>query len=244
MRQLQFHVILLLTACAMLAIGSVARAGTVTTEAVADHYGKIDDASNVQGGNGDAETLLIKNATANSRKAWVRFDLTGVDIGMTHSATFRFRQADISTSYTGTFGIWGLNAGFTPSGGVLDVDWDEDALTWNNAPGNNTASKNNFAASATKIGTINFNTGTENTGFIYSIILPNLSDFYQSSNSSVTLMISVDTQSNQSPGFNIASSESTTDIGPELIVKLVPEPTTLSLAGLAACGLLVRRGRR
>ena len=126
----------------------------VTLEAFADQIGKIDDATNVQGGNGDGTTLLIKNASANSRKAWMRFDLSALNPAVIGGGVFRFRQDNITTDYTGTFGIWALNAGFTPGSGVLDVDWDEDLLTWNNAPGNSLASKNNFdAVDATKIGT-------------------------------------------------------------------------------------------
>lgn len=222
----------------------IASAETVTLEAIADHYGKIDDATNVQTGNGDGSTLLIKNASANSRKGWVRFDLSAYSSDVIGGGTFRFRQDNITTNYTGTFGIWALKAGFVPGSGVLDVDWDEDLLTWNNAPGNSLTSKNSFdTADATKIGTINFNTGTQNTGHLYSISIADLTPYLQSSNMSITMMIGADAQSSDSPGFNISSSESPDRAGPELVVSLIPEPASLGVLGVMMAGVLMRRRR-
>ncbi|HOF18385.1 MAG TPA: hypothetical protein PK082_05710, partial [Phycisphaerae bacterium] len=134
------HLVLAVTAMVLLVSGPASAQTAV--EAVADHYGNISAPTTVQGGNGDGETLLVKYASSNSRKAWVRFDLTGLSFDSQADTTFRFRQADIATEYTGTLAVWALNSGFTPGGGILDTDWDEDALTWNNAPANNTSSKN------------------------------------------------------------------------------------------------------
>ncbi len=218
------HLVLAVTAMVLLVSGPASAQTAV--EAVADHYGNISAPTTVQGGNGDGETLLVKNASSNSRKAWVRFDLTGLNPDLDADATFRFRQADIGDSYTGTLAVWALVTGFTPGGGILDTDWDEDALTWNNAPANSTASKNNFTEDAIKIGTINFNTGTEDTGYVYSINIGPLADLLQADNT-VTLMISVDSQSNQNYLFNIASSEHSTLTGPELVYVPAASPDTV-----------------
>jgi len=210
----------------------IASAGMITVEAVDDHYAKggayADDVIN---GNGDGDTLVIKNSSnaGTQRKAWAKFDLSGYNVDTTAGATITLRIG--STTRVGVLRVAVLNSGFTGT-----TDWDEDTLTWNNAPANNTGSRTSFTSDATELTDSLAFDGADGIGTAYTVNIAQLGAFIQSDNT-VTIMFSGATGVDETP---FISSEHDTYDGPQLTFTVIPEPSSVCLI-VAGIGLMMRR---
>lgn len=87
-----------------------------------------------------------------TRKIYFRVDANGLEDIANATVDLRVLNSTlggISGSHDYTFSVYGLNPGFSAGGGELGEDWGEGAITWNNAPGNDTGSPSNFDATDT-----------------------------------------------------------------------------------------------
>jgi hypothetical protein len=110
---------------------------------------------------GTAAGLLVKSQGSTmslARKGYFRFSLSGYSGAQMQAAVLRLTLSQLqwaSGDVSGglRFHLYGLNVGSTAGGGRLGADWTESALTWNNAPANNSTGNS-----------VNVGTGTSNGG--------------------------------------------------------------------------------
>lgn len=230
----------------LLAASSISHGLTITTSD--DGYIREGQSTTVQDG-GISEDLYVRrdNAANNDhvRKAYFKFDLTGLNADLSAAATFTPTISYRSANQNGnrTFYFYGLNAGFTAPTGELGTDWDETALTWSNAPGNDRTTNidTGFDATTTSLIYTASNQYNSDVGKSYTITISELGDYVQADNT-VTLMISW-TDTTQ---YGFGSKEnSTISYRPTLEFTQIPEPSAAALLiGLGASLLVTRRRQR
>lgn len=194
---------------------------------------------------GSTNVVAIKNDTGipgNNRKGYLRFDLSSI--------TDSISDAELMLTYVGTttepaanpsiYNVYGLLDGHS------DENWDENLITWNNAPGNNTASTGGVsAAETTLLGTFSLDVPSSIPG-----------DEVIFSSSALVAFLLADTDSlatilltRQQQNFSIelfASKEDTTWSAPTLKLDLnpVPVPAAVWLFGTALIGFVGYSRRR
>ncbi|HBR95359.1 MAG TPA: hypothetical protein DEA90_14455 [Opitutae bacterium] len=224
-------------------------AGQSTIVASQDNFvtGGSDNRDDVQGSSGTSGEILLKRAssTSGSRKAYFQFDVSSLTLNATDTATFTVNLVGTSSSTANfTFAAYALNTGFTPGTGKLGTNWTESAITWNNAPANNTGDRSAVTSDATQIGSSVALTGvTTTTTGEFEFDLGLLSNYIQADDT-VTIIMTMQSQSNTSPILKFASSENaTSSLHPSL--SIVPEPAAASiLLGLSTLAFVGLRRRR
>jgi len=113
----------------------------------------------------DSSKLSIRTGDGKGAKSWVKFDLGDLDVGNLETATLTVALHE-------------------PKGGNQDFDvscvnddcldnigWDERSITWNNAPGNNTAGLGALDTSKTTLlTTVNFTDGAAGDPFTIDVL--------------------------------------------------------------------------
>jgi hypothetical protein len=189
--------------------------------------------------------LVVKRASNNIRKSWIRFDLDGQNADTSQSGTVTLTLAGNSSSDTSfRIALYALNDGEDPG-------WIESGvggITWSNAPGNDTsgAGINDLEPGETTLlgETANIAASTS-AGTAYQFTIPMLSTFLQPDDTLTVIAIS-SFQPDPGPTLAIASSENATAAWrPSLTFTAVPEPSSLMLSLLGFTGLLtaIRRHR-
>lgn len=216
-------------------------AHSATIVALEDNY-VLNSASNtVQDFDGN---LIVKRASNNIRKSWIKFDLTGQNADLSQSGTVTLTLANnSSTSTTFRIALYALD-----DTGATAPTWTESTITWNNAPGNDTGGSgiNDLESDETSLigesSTISSNTAA---GTQYQFTIPMLSTYMQSDNTITAIAIS-SFQPDPGPSLAIASSENGTEAWrPTLTFTQVPEPSTYALfAGLVSIGCIAMHRRR
>lgn len=224
---------------------------STATDSGADTYVQ----NNGSGPYATATAMQIKLAStgneAFTRKAYFRFDLTGLDVSQIQSA-----QINLTTVATGggvisdvnklwTFSVYGL------TNQSLD-SWAASTMKWADAPANQLAPPQVDSAITTLVGQFSFanKTPAGTAASLASISGTSLVDFLKAdTNGLATFILVRDTvetsTSNDTYVHCFASAESTTATGPQLLVT-VPEPSALvlgAIAGLAAAFVFCRRRR-
>lgn len=187
-----------------------------TITAVGDSYISRDTKTTNYG---TATTLRVKNDNLSgyAKKAYMKFDLSGLNADPTGSATLTLTLA-VNATAAFTIDAFGLNSG------VSGFDWVETSITWNNAPGN---VDNGYAfdpAKTTSVQTgISVTNGTP-AGTSFDFSLSSLVNFLQADDT-VTLMVRADTITVDVLFF--ASKEYATYSGPKLTYSVVPPAGTV-----------------
>ena len=197
---------------------------------------------------GIGESLFVRRDNGanndNVRKAYFQFDLTGLNADLTAAATFTTTISYRSQNQNGNrvFYFYGLDEGFTPTGTELDTDWDETALTWNNAPGNDTSIDidTGFDEATTTLIYAATNQYNSDVGKVYNVTIPNLGDFVQADNT-ITLMVSWSDTTQYGFGSKENSNEA---YRPTLEFSTVPEPSSFALISALVSGAVVLNRRR
>lgn len=202
---------------------------------------------------GATTTLDIKNTTdpAFQRKGIFRFDISGLTPQQISEAVLELTVDGFlgnSSSDEWIFDIYGLNDGHPGEG------WDENAVTWNNAPGNDTASGNGVLAGdvfgGDALGSFSV-LGQGVTGTKVGINSNDFADllaFLQSDTDGQVSFLLTRRQSEQQGDSNVVhrfyTHENSAETGPKLMLTLyspVPEPASASLMLLSGLALLRRR---
>jgi hypothetical protein len=239
-----FALVLLGVACLMLGPSRASADLIDITTAMgngADAAVKTTDAGGDNGANtnfGAGASVGIKHdggggAIGNSRKGYLRFDITGVlilDLELDVTVA-------IAAVPSGTYNVFGLNDGHAGEA------WDESTITWNNAPGNDTLSKvDMLGAETTLLGTFFYGgaypVGTHITFSSLALLNFALAD----TNGLLTLAITRQTIDSSSLG--IASKEHASLDAPTLHITTVPEPGTWLTVTAGSLGLIGRAWRR
>lgn len=230
----------------LLTTAVLAQTTTITTSE--DGYIREGEASTVMEG-GTSEHLLVRRDNDannnNVRKAYFQFDLTGLNADLNASATFTTTISSRSANQNGnrTFYFYGLDAGYVASGGELGTDWDETALTWNNAPANDRVTNidTGFTDAASLIYAASGQYNSD-VGKVYNINIANLADYVQTDNT-ITLMISW----SDTTQYGFASKENSIEAyRPTLeFSTVIPEVSSFALiTALCSGSLIVTRRRR
>ena len=192
--------------------------------------------------------MWVSSVSDNGIKGYMRFELP-TDIDYVTSATLTLSR-DIAGAWNSTYDIYGLDDDVTAN------DWEEInsarnpgdpytmGLTWNNAPGNDTASETTFdPAESSMLGdfqVVGYNYGGT-AGDTYSISGASLLNFLNGdTDENVTFMISRHSgESTSLDIFGVRETEAAATLTLEYVA--VPEPATLALIGLG--GLFIRKKR-
>ena len=165
-----------------------------TVKAVADRFvqgGRHADVVPTDG----PDILLLKQLGANNevaRKVWLRFDLSEQPVNLLRPATLTLHTAKDIKRESWDIHLHGLMSGFKPANGIQGIDWREETLTWNNAPGNDVGAPVKMDGETALItsGKIRVDPITEPAGSYFTFIIPSLEPFMQE-DGTLTLMLSV-----------------------------------------------------
>lgn len=199
---------------------------------------------------GNAVELLAKNAGTGSttRKSYLRFDLSSVGTDIADA----YLELDVRLNNAGggsTSPVEQVVNVFGLVDGDAGENWGETAITWNNAPANNTGN-NGLLGNATPLGQFIVRSIAAPEEILFSS--PELVDFLSADTNDLATMILQRQSSNGSWNLGFASGEEGVLRAPSLTIIEpvqpgdIPEPATMCLATLALAGLggYVRRRRK
>ncbi|MDP0498197.1 MAG: hypothetical protein Q7Q73_18505 [Verrucomicrobiota bacterium JB024] len=251
-----------LAALALMAVLPLVTQAQVTVEASADAYLR-SYGTNATTNYGNGTLLQVKGGgnMGYARKGIIRFDFTGSNgAGAVDNSSITMTVlAGAGASPVGmvwNFAIYGLD------GSATGQDWVEgsgetgvsgptppNAVTWNNAPGNNTATTySTDAATTTLVGTFSI-TGTGTNGDTITVSGDALDNFLSTvvgSQYVSFLIVRTDTTGGADASDNVihqfATRENTSYDGPSLTYTSIPEASSSALvAGLIVLGALTFR---
>ena len=167
---------------------------------------------------GSRTGLLVSGASSQAGKAYMRFVLPG-NIEAITEASFTVILSD--RPYWNTLaGVYGLNDD------VAGQSWTEGSLTWNNAPGNDTASYSGFlAGSTTNVGSFTASGSNygRNNGDAYTFSSASLLEFLNTDSDGVVNIL-LGTGDASTDWTQFASKENATWDAPKLTLTYVVRP--------------------
>lgn len=199
-----------------------------TLTAAADHYVRGGEYRNDvdrsrEGPRGGILLVKWHRSFNTVRKAWIRFDLAGVDYDSAAPATFVLRHCEPNEErdFRGTVGVFALRPGYQPSPQEQGLAWNEDVLTWENAPGNDRLGRLVNEDHFLLMGEVEIDATSprEPRGTAYEASTATLRNVLQEDDS-VTIVLCVIRQEGPSPNLSIAAIGNQDIAGPELIVSL------------------------
>lgn len=185
---------------------------------------------------GTTDTFYLKNDLGTgfvNRKGYVRFDLSSINQPINDAS---LRLSFVEDTHT-TPAVWSFNV-FGLVDGLAGEDWSETGITWNNAPGNDTASGGSLlGGQASLLGSFDIDTSTLAAGEGVTFSSPALTSFLQSdTNDLATLVFIRPDRTLTNVGF--ATKEHDTFAPPTLTLTTVPVPGAVVLFGTGLLGLL------
>jgi len=100
-----------------------------------------------------------------SAKSWIKFDISELDVGNLETATLTV------TLHQEKAGDRHFDVSYVNDDCLDNIGWDERSITWNNAPGNNTADLSSLDTSKTTLlNTVNFTDGVPGNSFTIDVL--------------------------------------------------------------------------
>ncbi|WFB36160.1 DNRLRE domain-containing protein [Kiritimatiellota bacterium B12222] len=228
----------LISITALLCVTAGVQAATLI--ASQDNYVLNSASSTVQDATGH---LVVKRASNNIRKSWIKFDFSGENVDFSQSGTVTLTlAANSSADETFKVALYALKDDQDPGTG-----WTENAITWSNAPGNDTggAGINDLESRETTfLGETATIASSTAAGTTFEFTIDTLSDFRQVNNTLTVIAIS-SYQSDFGPSLAFASSENATEAWrPTLEYSVIPEPSSVALVLLGFAGFVVAIRRK
>lgn len=238
--------LLMLGACASAAVINVAADSYVT--GYGGSTGTNRSATNY-GADTALKTRFNTGASAWTRKIYLRFDLSSITAPTIETAVLELYNTRTTTT-TLKLSVYGLVESATGYGsGRLDEFWAEGnkngsagsagEITYANAPGNVSDIGSNALDSSYVVHLLNYSK-SHNLGDTVKLTSQAMIDFLNAdTNNMVTFIILYnDTQTTE---YSFASKEASTGHAPRLDITTIPEPATMTVLLLGACGALLRR---
>jgi hypothetical protein len=194
----------------------------------------------VNGNYGTAAFVAIYGGgSSKTYKTYLRFDLASQSL----DAAAVTLQLTYQAYGTGNVSIYGLKDGTAGDAAPTSTGWKENAITWNNAPANDTGSINGFTSDA--IFLMSAYESGETAGTTDTFSSTALTDFINDdTNGLVTFLLSA-TSASDSRRWD--TKETITDAytphPPALNITSVPEPGAAAIAGIGLAGWLLKRRR-
>ncbi len=207
---------------------------------------------------GGDSNLWVKNSGTGSttRKSYIKFDVSTLELESIADAKLMLEvkinnsggNPNDPTPQAYTVNVWGLDDGHAGEG------WDESLITWNTAPANDTADNDLIPGEVTFLG--QFVTPLINPAQTPDPVLVDLTNLESESLDALLTFLRADTDGQvtfilnrePTPGNNLTfASKESAAMAPTLsLFYTIPEPGTIALLSLAACGVggYVRKRRR
>ncbi len=122
---------LVLLTCTFILLGTIA-ASTASAETIVFAFDSCRTKMSIPEDNDSANRLVVRNDPGDPTrtfKSWVKFDVSGIDVRSLASAT-------LVISLRRDRGRCEMDISYVHDDVVENIDWEENTLTWNNAPGN------------------------------------------------------------------------------------------------------------
>lgn len=144
--------------------------GSVFADIAAIQSCRTEGVANADVNRHDSSKLSVR-ASSPGNKAWIKFDVSGVDVSLLGSATLTVAL------HEGKSGAQSFDVGYVNDDCLDNIGWDERSITWRNAPGNDAASFSSLdAAKTTYLATVNFTDGMAGQAFEIDVLAALQSD--------------------------------------------------------------------
>ncbi len=155
---------LVFPACILVALGIVsAPAAFADTIIKATQSCRTDVTA--RGANKHDSSKLSVRSDDKSAKSWIKFDISGLDVGNLETATLTVALHEAKT------GNRNFDVSYVNDDCLDNIAWDERNLTWDNAPGNNTADFIGLdVGKTTLLGTVNYADGVAGDAFTIDVL--------------------------------------------------------------------------
>ncbi len=155
---------LILLACMAAVLGvvsaPVAQADTIITASQSCRTDILNKDTNKR----DSSKLSVRS-DASSAKSWIKFELGGIDAASLQAATLTVTLIEAKS------GDRNFDVAHVNDSCLDNIDWIATNLTWNNAPGNDTASQTSLdATKTTLVSTVTFSNGTVGQAFTIDVL--------------------------------------------------------------------------
>ncbi len=186
---------------------------------------RTEGASRADDNRSDSKKLSVR-ASSNGNKSWIKFDLGDLDVGNLLSAILTV------SLHEGKSGDQSFDVSYVNNDYLDNIDWAEKSITWNNAPGNDTADLGLLdPAKTTYLSTVNFTDGLAGDSFAIDV----LGALQTDTDGIVQIVLH-----NSPNSINLSTHDHPEEAQrPFIDATMVPEPMTLILLGLG--GLIVAR---
>ncbi len=154
-----------LLVCVVIILGNVfATAAFADIIIAATESCRTEGATKADENRHDSSKLSIR-ASSNGGKAWVKFELVDLDVGKLESAVLTV------SLHEGKDGDQSFDVSYVNDDCLDNIDWDDRSITWNNAPGNDTADLGLLdPAKTTYLSTVNFTDGFAGDSFTIDVL--------------------------------------------------------------------------
>ena len=155
---------LVLLACIVMILGIVSGPAVFADIIIMANESCRTDFAKADENNHDSSKLSVR-ANDKGNKSWIKFDLGELDVSNLETAILTV------TLHSEKGGNQNFDVSYVNDDYLNNIGWDEKSITWNNAPGNNTADFGGLDTSKTTLlGTVDFTDGLAGDSFDIDVL--------------------------------------------------------------------------